>query len=299
MYAAVGVAVVGAVVLAAPVVLPAAAASAVVTTTVATAAFVGTVSVGVVGIEAATGREVLTGRPLTSEERWERAGEVVGGTVVGYGGFRGLNLLTGPIRQPLVRGRVQEGLGYQPRGPVEGPGYQPRGPVEGPGYQPRGPVEGPGYQPRGPVEGPGYQPRGPVEGPGYQPRGPVEGPGYQPRGPVEGPGYQPAGSARPCAPVSAMTPAQQQAITKIDNIIKDHLKPSDISGAVRDALGNPVPKPGGGYWDHMREVNEAVRGLRNHAKTLEGVADPAAQSARQRALNAIKQVEDAFKGLGI
>jgi hypothetical protein len=95
-----------------------------------------------------------------SEEFGEGVGSSVISAGISYGSVRasGGNLYT--IRQPLVRGRVQEGLGYQPRGPVEGPGYQPRGPVKGPGYQPRGPVEGPGYQPRGPVEGPGYQPGG-------------------------------------------------------------------------------------------------------------------------------------------
>jgi filamentous hemagglutinin len=101
------------------------------------------------------------------------------------------------------------------------------------------------------------------------------------------------------APGKGLSQAEQRAVGKIDNIIKDHLKPSGISGAVRDALGNPVPKPGGGYWNHMQEVNEALRGLRNQAKALEGVADPAAQAARQRALDAIEQVEEATKGLGI
>jgi hypothetical protein len=101
------------------------------------------------------------------------------------------------------------------------------------------------------------------------------------------------------APVGALTQAQRQAISKIDNIINDHLTTRDISGALRDALGKPVPKPGGGYWNHLQEVKEALRGLRNQAKALEGVADPAAQAARQRALDAIKQVEEATKGLGI
>lgn len=56
---------------------------------------------------------------------------------------------------------------------------------------------------------------------------------------------------------------------------------------------------GGRYWNHMQEVNEALRGLRNHAEALEGVTNPAAQAARQRALDAIKQVEEATKGHGI
>lgn len=32
--------------------------------------------------------------------------------------------------------------------------------------------------------------------------------------------------------------------------------------------GNPVPKESGGYWDHMQEMQNTLRGLRNHADTL-------------------------------
>ncbi len=32
--------------------------------------------------------------------------------------------------------------------------------------------------------------------------------------------------------------------------------------------GKPVPKENGGYWDHMQEMQNTLRGLRNHADTL-------------------------------
>ncbi|WP_454864364.1 hypothetical protein [Pseudomonas rhizophila] len=63
--------------------------------------------------------------------------------------------------------------------------------------------------------------------------------------------------------------------------------------------GNPVPKPGGGYWDHLKEMNDMLRGLRNHADTLKGMNDPAAQAARQRALDSIYRIESALNGVGI
>jgi Bacterial toxin 28 len=96
-----------------------------------------------------------------------------------------------------------------------------------------------------------------------------------------------------------LTQQQQAAIRKIGNNIQDHLTPDDISGALRDMMGNPVPKPGGGYYDHLQELTNALQGLRRQADVLQGVNNPAAQAARQRALDAIRQVEDAIKGAGI
>jgi filamentous hemagglutinin len=104
---------------------------------------------------------------------------------------------------------------------------------------------------------------------------------------------------RCAAPVIALSQAQQRAISKIDNIIRDHLTLRDLQGALRDMIGNPVPKPSGGYWDHVREVNEAIRGLWRHLKTLDGVADPAARAARQRAFHAIMRAQEFTKGAGL
>lgn len=98
--------------------------------------------------------------------------------------------------------------------------------------------------------------------------------------------------------LAKLNQGQQRAVTKIDNILNS-FKDSDITGTLKDMAGNPVPKPGGGYWDHLKEMNDMLRGLRNHAKTLEGVSDPAAQSARQRALDSIHRIESALNGAGI
>jgi hypothetical protein len=105
------------------------------------------------------------------------------------------------------------------------------------------------------------------------------------------------------APSSApLSQGQQSAIRKIDNTISGHLKPGpkgDISGTVSDMVGNPIPKPSGGYWDHVQEMQNTLRGLRNQAATLERVTDPVAQAARQRALDAIAEIEAAIKGAGL
>jgi hypothetical protein len=98
---------------------------------------------------------------------------------------------------------------------------------------------------------------------------------------------------------SNLTQQQTAAIRKIDNAIRDHLKPDDISGALRDMLGNPVPKPGGGHYNHFKELTDTLAGLRKQARVLEAVNNPAAQAARQRALDAIQLIETTFKGAGI
>lgn len=63
--------------------------------------------------------------------------------------------------------------------------------------------------------------------------------------------------------------------------------------------GDPVPKPDGGYWDNLKEMNDMLRGLRNDAEALEGVSDPVAQTARQRALDTIQRINSALIGVGI
>jgi filamentous hemagglutinin len=95
-----------------------------------------------------------------------------------------------------------------------------------------------------------------------------------------------------------LSQGQQRAVNKIDNILNS-FKDSDITGTLRDMAGDPVPKPDGGYWDHLKEMNDMLRGLRNHAETLEGVSDPVAQAARQRALNTIQRINSALNGAGI
>ncbi len=100
-------------------------------------------------------------------------------------------------------------------------------------------------------------------------------------------------------PVQNLNQKQESAIKKIDNTIKNALKDHDITGTLKDMDGNPVPKENSGYWDHMQEMQNTLRGLRNHADTLKNVNNPEAQAAYGRATDAINKIESALKGNGI
>ncbi len=89
------------------------------------------------------------------------------------------------------------------------------------------------------------------------------------------------------------------AIRKINNAIRDHLKPHDIPGALKDCLGTPVVKSTGNAYDHFHELTTTLNGLRNNAAKLNGATDAAAIAARQSALDQIRQIESALQGLGI
>ena len=68
---------------------------------------------------------------------------------------------------------------------------------------------------------------------------------------------------------NTLTDSQKATIDKLDNIVDDHLKDHDFSGTLRDLQGDPVPKPGGGYWDHMGEMKDSYRGLQKVKRSLE------------------------------
>lgn len=94
---------------------------------------------------------------------------------------------------------------------------------------------------------------------------------------------------------------QESSIRKIDNLIKNSIKDHDITGTLKDMDGNPIIKPdsGGKYWNHMKEMQDTLNGLKNHANTLKNVNNPEAQAAYGRATDAINKLESAIKGHGI
>ncbi|EOC0210340.1 VENN motif pre-toxin domain-containing protein [Cronobacter dublinensis] len=65
------------------------------------------------------------------------------------------------------------------------------------------------------------------------------------------------GSKQPVQ-IEKLNQKQENAIRKIDNSIKNGLKYHDIAGSLKDMDGNPVPKPGGGYWDHLQEMQNTL-----------------------------------------
>lgn len=94
---------------------------------------------------------------------------------------------------------------------------------------------------------------------------------------------------------------QESSIKKIDNLIKNSIKDHDITGTLKDMDNNPIIKPDGSgkYWNHMKEMQDTLNGLRNHANTLKNVNNPEAQAAYGRATDAINKLESAIKGHGI
>jgi len=82
---------------------------------------------------------------------------------------------------------------------------------------------------------------------------------------------------------------QESSIRKFDNLIKNSIKDHDITGTLKDMDGNPIIKPdsGGKYWNHMKEMQDTLNGLRNHANTLKNLNNPEAQAAYGRATDAL------------
>lgn len=120
----------------------------------------------------------------------------------------------------------------------------------------------------------------------------------------EGHGYELAPGYSQAAENAAvkLTQSEASALSKIKNILNKGIKPGpkgDISGAVADMVGAPIPKPGGGVWDHAQDLGGMLRGLRNNAAKLSNSTDPAAVAARQQAQQMIQTIEAAIKGNGL
>ena len=73
---------------------------------------------------------------------------------------------------------------------------------------------------------------------------------------------------QPCRVGSQLLESQKRHIKKIDNIIRDHAKPTDFSGVAKELSGERIPKPGGGFYDHVREMQQSVRNLQGHVDDL-------------------------------
>ena len=92
--------------------------------------------------------------------------------------------------------------------------------------------------------------------------------------------------------------AAENAIKKIRNIIGNHLKPSDIEGAMRDMLGKPVIIEGKIY-NHLKEVSDALNGLRRRSAQLENETAIQARKAYNEAINTINDIVERIKGIGL
>jgi RHS repeat-associated protein len=68
---------------------------------------------------------------------------------------------------------------------------------------------------------------------------------------------------------SMLTRAQARNLRTIENVIKNNAKPGDFSGVRSELAGKPIPKPGGGHWDHVTEMEQSVTSLQKSIKGLQ------------------------------
>lgn len=101
--------------------------------------------------------------------------------------------------------------------------------------------------------------------------------------------------------------SQIRNLETLDNIIDKHLTDRDFSGTLRDLNGDPIPKPGGGYWNHLQEMQDSYKGLTKIKRGLEGsLHNPnlsdnnriTLQEALDKANLNIKKIEDLFEPFG-
>ena len=107
--------------------------------------------------------------------------------------------------------------------------------------------------------------------------------------------------------VGNLSRAQKRNLETLDNIVEGHLTEKDFSGTLRDLQGNPVPKPGGGYWNHLKEMKDSYKGLNKIKKGLEGsLKNPNMNESERKILQEaldkvntyIKKIEDLFSSYG-
>ncbi|WP_051291553.1 polymorphic toxin type 28 domain-containing protein, partial [Fictibacillus gelatini] len=107
--------------------------------------------------------------------------------------------------------------------------------------------------------------------------------------------------------VNELSRAQKRSLETLDNIIDNHLTEKDFSGTLRDLQGNPVPKPGGGYWNHLQEMKDSYKGLKKIERGLEGsLKNPNLSDEIKIELNEalkkvkknIRKIEDLFEPYG-
>jgi hypothetical protein len=101
---------------------------------------------------------------------------------------------------------------------------------------------------------------------------------------------------------SSLSERSRQRLETLRNAMRDHLKPSDLSGALRDKLEMPVRESGSGrIWNHEREVDNALKAF---AEARESLNYEFKQSLRRAAARtdlstATDEVFDFEKAIGL
>lgn len=82
--------------------------------------------------------------------------------------------------------------------------------------------------------------------------------------------------------------------SKIERNLTDHLSLSDIAGAVKDIMGKPIAKAGGGSYKHIDEVTFALKGLKNQIRELSAILQKGGMN-RQQTIATEKLLSDTSK----
>ncbi|ECC1671449.1 hemagglutinin, partial [Salmonella enterica subsp. salamae] len=107
--------------------------------------------------------------------------------------------------------------------------------------------------------------------------------------------------------IDKLNPVQRSSVNKLHNIIENNLTEGDFSGTLADLQGNPIPKPGGGFWDHLTEMKQSYDGLNSVRTSIEGTLrnpnlDPQIRTFLEGELSEanlwISKIEDLFKPFG-
>jgi len=105
----------------------------------------------------------------------------------------------------------------------------------------------------------------------------------------------------------SLSRSQQKNIEKLHNVINNNLTPGDFSGTLSDLQGNPIVRPGGGFWDHRTEMVQSFHALQGIRRGLEGSLqnpnlDSAVRTFLQNELNHamyyIHKIEQLFAPFG-
>jgi hypothetical protein len=61
---------------------------------------------------------------------------------------------------------------------------------------------------------------------------------------------------------------QLRNIQTLRRTIRDHAQESDFSGVALEKAGGKIPKPSGGHYDHVGEMRQTIKDLRNCVRRL-------------------------------
>jgi hypothetical protein len=87
-----------------------------------------------------------------------------------------------------------------------------------------------------------------------------------------------------CDPGLLQNSEARSAAKATANSFADHMTPKDLEGAWRDLHGNPVPKAGGGFYDHIGEVRTAFRSGQNTLATFSDLLEQGDLSESDRCI---------------